>query len=270
LLIPALKRTVKRVLPPRATIHLIGLRNYMVGEAEIRMLKYLADPRRDSIDIGCDRGAYAYFLRRLSRKVFCFEPLPASAAFLAAAFSRSANVSVHPIAVSDCDSEVTLWVPTGEKTRLLNSSTISPLNPSCDATWDAVKVPARRLDSIVDSDVGFIKIDVEGHEGAVLAGAERLIRRSRPNLVIEIEQRHLAHDPSQVFGPLLEQDYRGWFRWEGGLVSIDRFDCAIHQQVAKLTISNSNYASNFIFTPREFAAFPPPAPVRTFRRAQSA
>ena len=242
----------------------------MVGEAEIRVLKYLADPRRDSIDIGCDRGAYAYFLRGRSRKVFCFEPLPASAAFLAAAFSRSANVSVHPIAVSDRDSEVTLWVPTDAKARLLNSSTISPLNPSRDATWDAVTVPARRLDSIVDSDVGFIKIDVEGHEGAVLAGAERLIGKSRPNLVIEIERRHLGHDPVRVFGPLLEQDYRGWFIWEGRVLSIDRFDCAIHQQVANLAIPTSNYASNFIFTPREFAGFPPWQSARTFHRAQSA
>ena len=109
---------------------------------------------------------------------------------------------MHPIAVSDRDREVTLWVPTGEKTRLLNSSTIAIDNPSRDASWDAVKVPARRLDSIVDSEVGFIKIDVEGHEAAVLTGANRLIHKSRPNLVIEIEQRHLGHDPAQVFGPL--------------------------------------------------------------------
>lgn len=270
MLIPTLKRIVKRVLPPPASIHLIGMRNYLVGEAEIRVLKYLADPRRDSIDIGCDRGAYAYFLRRLSRKVFCFEPLPASAAFLEEAFSRAPNVSVHPIAVSDRDSEVTLWVPTDEKTRLLNSSTISMLNPSRDQTWDAVKVPARRLDSIVYSDVGFIKIDVEGHESAVLAGAERLIRKSRPNLVIEIERRHLGHDPAQVFGSLLELDYRGWFIWKGSLLSIDRFDCSIHQQLANLTVVNSSYASNFIFTPREFTAFPPPSPARVFRPAQSA
>src|SRR5208337_5665209 len=126
---------------------------------------------------------YAYFLRRLAHRVFCFEPLPAAAEFLTAAFSHSPNVSVHSIALSDRDGEVTLWVPTDEKTRLLNSSTISTLNPVRDATWEAVPVPARRLDSIVASNVGFIKIDVEGHESAVLAGAERLLRTSRPNLV---------------------------------------------------------------------------------------
>jgi hypothetical protein len=92
-----IKKLVKQVLPAHATIHLIGLRNYLVGEAEIRALKYLVDPHRDSIDIGCDRGAYAYFLSRLSRKVWCFEPLPASAAFLRAAFANASNVAVYPI-----------------------------------------------------------------------------------------------------------------------------------------------------------------------------
>jgi FkbM family methyltransferase len=261
-----IKKLIKRTLPEHATIHLIGLRNYLVGEAEIRALKYLVDPHRDSIDIGCDRGAYAYFLSRLSRKVFCFEPLAGSAAFLEAAFLRTSNVSVHAIAVSDRDGEITLWVPTDAKTQLLNSSTVSAHHPSRDATWDAVQVPARRLDSMIDSDVGFIKIDVEGHEGAVLAGAERLLRNSRPNLVVEIEQRHLGHDPVEIFRRLLDLDYRGWFIWEKGLLSIDRFDCRVHQRVANLTVSDPRYASNFIFTPREFDAFPPPARVRFQRR----
>jgi FkbM family methyltransferase len=264
-----IKSLVKRVLPPPATIHLIGLRNYLVGEAEIGVLKDLVDPRRDSIDVGCDRGAYAYFLSRLSRKVWCFEPLPASAAFLEAAFAGASNVAVYPIAASDADTEVTLWAPSDAQAQLLSSPTISALNPARDATWAAIKVPARRLDSVVDADVGFIKIDVEGHEAAVLDGASRLLNRSRPNLVMEIEKRHMGQDPAVVFDRLLKLDYRGWFIWGGGLLSIDRFECRIHQQVANLTVSNPRYASNFIFTPREFAAFPPPAPARRiFGRAR--
>jgi FkbM family methyltransferase len=266
-----IKRLVKQILPPPATIHLIGLRNYLVGEAEIRILKHLVDPRRDSIDVGCDRGAYAYFLCRLSRQVWCFEPLPASVQFLTAAFANTSNVVIHPVAASDADTEVTLWVPSDPQAQLLSSPTISALNPARDATWTAVTVGARRLDSIVDSEVGFIKIDVEGHEGAVLAGAERLLRESRPNLVVEIEQRHLSHDPAEVFNTLLNLDYSGWFRWDGQLLSIDRFDRGIHQQVANLTLSHPRYASNFIFTPRESAVLGSAASARgIFGRAGSA
>jgi FkbM family methyltransferase len=38
--------------------------------------------------------------------------------------------------------------------------------------------------------VGFIKIDVEGHELAVINGATTLLTTQRPLLLIEIEARH--------------------------------------------------------------------------------
>jgi FkbM family methyltransferase len=254
-----IKGLVKKVLPPRATIHLIGLRNYLMGEAELHALRYLVDPQRGSIDVGCDRGVYAYFLSRLSRKVWCFEPHPASVAFLTAAFAGASNIAIYPIAASDRDAEVTLRIPSEAKTRLLNSSTISAFNPACDSTWESITVDARRLDSIIDTEIGFIKIDVEGHEGAVLDGGGKLLRKSRPNLVMEVERRHLGSDPAEVFERLLKLDYRGWFIWDGRLLPIDRFDCEVHQQVANLTIYNTRYANNFIFTPREYRAFPPPS-----------
>ena len=40
------------------------------------------------------------------------------------------------------------------------------------------------------SNVGFIKIDVEGHEHAVLEGATKTIKRNMPNLLVEMEEKH--------------------------------------------------------------------------------
>ena len=40
--------------------------------------------------------------------------------------------------------------------------------------------------------IGFIKIDVEGHEHAVLLGAEATIDRHRPIVLLETEYRHGA------------------------------------------------------------------------------
>ena len=54
---------------------------------------------------------------------------------------------------------------------------------------ETVKVPMRTLDSYQLSNVGFIKIDVEGHEEAVLHGSSETLRREMPNLMIEIEDR---------------------------------------------------------------------------------
>lgn len=46
-------------------------------------------------------------------------------------------------------------------------------------------VTAVRLDDVIDAPVALLKIDVEGHEIAVLEGAERLIAASRPAMVLE-------------------------------------------------------------------------------------
>jgi hypothetical protein len=52
------------------------------------------------------------------------------------------------------------------------------------------RVPQRRLDSIWaeagEPAVAFVKIDVEGAEVEVIAGAERLLQRCRPALVVEV------------------------------------------------------------------------------------
>lgn len=46
-------------------------------------------------------------------------------------------------------------------------------------------VEAARLDDLIDEPVALLKIDVEGHEISVLQGAERLVRQSRPAMVLE-------------------------------------------------------------------------------------
>ena len=64
-------------------------------------------------------------------------------------------------------------------------------NPlSTGDTVETIRVPLRTLDSYNLSNIGFIKIDVEGHELDVLRGAEVTLRRDQPNLLIEIENRH--------------------------------------------------------------------------------
>lgn len=54
------------------------------------------------------------------------------------------------------------------------------------------RVEARTIDSFPFTDVSLIKIDVEGHEVAVIKGAEETIRSSHPVLVIETGKSNLV------------------------------------------------------------------------------
>jgi FkbM family methyltransferase len=64
--------------------------------------------------------------------------------------------------------------------------------PDSSVALQKVRVPVTRLDRIVTRHVNLLKIDVEGHEPEVLAGAAGLFRRSPPDyLVIEIHESNL-------------------------------------------------------------------------------
>jgi hypothetical protein len=60
----------------------------------------------------------------------------------------------------------------------------------------------RRLDDVIPaadhSQVGFIKIDVEGAEEKLLRGAVKIIATSRPAILIEVEDEHLRRQGSSA------------------------------------------------------------------------
>jgi FkbM family methyltransferase len=157
------------------------------GEEEAALLPSLCDRRLVSVDIGANLGGYTWLLRRFSKSVIAFEPNPDLAARLTRLMRVAPSVTVHNCALSDSDGTVVLRIPDDH-----GRSTLEAANTLHGRETREVPVPARRLDGIVLGRVGFIKIDVEGHELAVLRGAERLLRDSHPNLLIEATDEHRA------------------------------------------------------------------------------
>jgi hypothetical protein len=99
------------------------------------------------------------------------------------------------------------------------------------------------------TNVGFIKIDVEGHEAAVLRGASRLIEQSAPTLLIEIEQRHIQGPIQDVFNMVAEMGYAGFFLKDWVLRSIATFDLEEDQLKHLHKLHSRRYINNFIFMP---------------------
>ena len=73
---------------------------------------------------------------------------------------------------------------------------------------------------VATGDIGFVKIDVEGHELDVLAGLSGLLAKCLPNLLIEIGSAHRGGSLAEVRGRLDPLGYIGLRLDERGLLKV--------------------------------------------------
>ena len=146
----------------------------------------LIAPGSRVIDVGANIGVYAlpWAAANASVTVHAFEPNPTVRARLArnVALNRlGARVRLHLEALSDRAGTATLY----------GSDDLSSLNQGVHAgTAASVEVPLARLDDVVGGEgpsISLVKIDVQGHELEVLRGADALLSRDRPALILEHE-----------------------------------------------------------------------------------
>jgi hypothetical protein len=142
-----------------------------IGSSEMELAKHTRSLiRRGDIcfDVGGYDGYFALVYTRLSgAHVYCFESDD----------QRAAQIRDN----------VTLNAKIADRISLLETYV-------ADRTSSRPRIDS--LDDLVARGVlpgpDFIKIDVEGAESAVLSGASRLLRESRPNLVIETHSEQLG------------------------------------------------------------------------------
>ena len=211
-------------------------------EKELPIIKRLIPKGHVSIDVGANNGVYTYALSKVSSRVEAFEPLPACARTLAAAFTTT-NVRVHEVALSSRNGVRDLFVP--RISGAVHTALASFAQPN--GPFDTVAVPVRKLDEYAFDDVSFIKIDVEGHELEVLRGAAETIARSTPVLLIEIEQRHLPFPMEMVFAEVLQCGYSGFFVMGDRISRLGAFSWKVHQEPFLQDVGATDYVNNFIF-----------------------
>jgi FkbM family methyltransferase len=202
-------------------------------------------------DVGANKGSFLYWLSRWtgnSGRVVAFEPQRDLASRLAnicdacglrnvtveakAVFSGSGLRELHIPIKHRPGASLSLPGPTaGELT-----TTVVPVVP-----LDEYFAPAHR--------VKVLKVDVEGAELGVFAGAARILREQKPLLVFECEGRHLnGGSVQEVFAYLTSLGYEGRFVHEGELRPLSLFDEAIHQRRdGEWFWKQKGYCNNFIF-----------------------
>jgi FkbM family methyltransferase len=220
-------------------------------EPEIHLIPYLADKEKISIDIGANWGIYTSQMLKHSKKCLAFEPIPELAKLLKRTFKK--RIVVESVALSDMNGEAQLKFPRKMTTR---ASIEQENNMNEYSEINVITVPKRKLDDYDLEPVGLIKIDVEGHEEAVLHGAEAILRRDQPSLIVESEDRHKKNSVTNIWKFLSELGYEGYFFLNGYLQKIEDFHQEYHQNIKNCKDlrdkqNSSIYINNFVFlTPK--------------------
>ena len=229
------------------------------GDPATRVVDDLVRPGQQVLDIGANWGLFTARLGRRVRpggRVEAFEPLPAHAATLRAVAARLDAVEVHMTALSDHEGEAELVIPVQDGEPMTALAHIDAPAPAAPGER-RVPVPVRTLDAVLGDDhppVDLVKCDVEGHELEVLRGGERTLRRGRPALVLEIEERHRPQGGvAEVFDYLRGLGYEGRAVRHDGLVPLAAFDVE-RDQLAHLRAGEAiahdpprDYVNTFLF-----------------------
>ena len=214
----------------------------------MRLLPLLCNRDSVSLDVGANKGVYTWHLRRLSSLVHAYEPIPELALSLR---SSIPGCVVHECALSDEAGSAMLRIPLFGGSQV---SALASLSQSFDQAHGvrSVEVQVRRLDDDSLGRVGFIKIDAEGHERKVLAGARDLLMRQRPSLLVEIEERHAPGAIEETVADLAGLGYEAYFLDRSKLRPMAQFDPVTMQDPAVVTPdgwATARYINNFIFIP---------------------
>jgi len=223
-------------------------RLWLKAEPELRLLPVMCRADAVAVDVGANEGFFSQHLLLISQKVVAFEPLPQMLSRLRARYAN--EMEIVGVVLSDRSGEGELRYPQGGyMTATIAESNLSALEGG--GVVETVSVPMRTLDSYQLSNVGFVKIDVEGHEEAVLHGGLGTLRREMPNLMIEIEERHAPGSLARISDLLRGMGYAGFYLDGRELFPIEQFDPSRNQVINES--KTGRYINNFLFFPHERA-----------------
>jgi FkbM family methyltransferase len=155
---------------------------------ELAFAKTCLRPGDVAVDVGAQVGLYALTFSRAvgaSGKVVAFEPDPRNRERLAANLQLNpfaGNVEIVPRALSDRSGDATLYRSSDTGHNSMRASVAT------ESRVDEIAIEAVTLDEYCRQHalerIRLIKIDVEGHEAAVLAGAAGMLAAGRIDYVM--------------------------------------------------------------------------------------
>jgi FkbM family methyltransferase len=168
-------------------------------------LAYLADfvDGRVAIDVGANNGVYAHLLARLCTDVIAVEPNPLLTARLRRSLPRRVTIIEAALGAESGWSRLMLPGPQNE------SHYRGSIEPDVIGhEYVGYDVRVLTIDEVSTKPVGFMKIDVEGHEVAVLHGGRRVLMEDQPVVLIEADDRVRKGSSTEIRASLRDLGYR--------------------------------------------------------------
>jgi FkbM family methyltransferase len=247
----AVKNLIKKAFPK--LVHARRIRRLSDREKEIKLLPRLCSEAKIAVDVGGNLGLYVHHFQRLCKSVIVFEPIPALQYHLKQQYR---DIRVEGVALSDAPGQTQLRMPAGNYSWATIATTNNLELADPDAGLTSIEVPVRTLDSYNLDNVGVLKIDVEGHEEQVLRGAIGLLSREKPNIIVEVEERHNPGSVKRVSDFLSGLGYDGFYFYQETLTPIGEFSIERDQQVRNVGTAGKigRYINNFIFVASDRSA----------------
>ena len=157
-----------------------------------RLLRRILSPGQTVCDVGANAGFYTLGMARMigpNGRVIAFEPLPANLGKIRRhlEINKIDNVTLCGCALSDKAGRIAFDLGENDFTGRIS-----------EQAKDGVEVCTISLDEFISqegvADPTFLKIDVEGAEAKVLAGARALIQRAHPSMLIALHGQQAALD----------------------------------------------------------------------------
>ena len=214
-----------------------------LDEPEIFIINQLIENGTDSIDVGVYRGVHSYEMAKYSKNVHSFEPNPVIFKELNKYLPNIIkNINLYNYALSDKNEKKILRIPLRnqnisksnyEEYYKMGLATIHEKNTF--ENFDKFEIYCKKLDEFYfKNKISFIKIDVEGHEIQVIDGAKNLIKKFKPNLMIEIEEKHSKNNLIESISYIRSFGYQAYCLRDKELILFDN-------------INNNMQFNNYIF-----------------------
>ena len=170
-------------------------------------------------DLGANYGIYTMFLARLvgpTGTAYAFEPLPEIMTQLKANIALNSLTNVEYVAMAASDQVGTAQFRVGSHAGSGHLETVDQYHPTSGRTVNVAQITLDEFVRRGHRPPTFLKIDVEGAEGAVFAGARQVLAEHRPTIAVEV---HSADLGETVGAALAAADYKAW-RIEPGMPAV--------------------------------------------------